>query len=218
MGGSPRLGLPDLPTDAWTPIIENVRKALGLPDLTGVLGEWGGLKPSVWSVPGPLESGVFDRPDPILSDVLSGPGGGEGEYQIPTPIDQPEFLPGWPEEWIKGEGGWNEDEWVTEEEAEMAIDWGSVVSGAIDIAQGQVAGPRLPPLSLAAPMAGGGSFSYPAGQKVTVDTATGKVTLCRRRRRRRLLTPTDLNDLAALKTIVGGGQAINFAVMKAVRR
>ncbi len=39
-----------------------------------------------------------------------------------------------------------------------------------------------------------------------------------RRRRPRLLTPTDLSDLAALKTITGGGQALNFAVMKAVRR
>ena len=40
----------------------------------------------------------------------------------------------------------------------------------------------------------------------------------RRRRRRRLLTPTDLNDLAALKTIAGGGEQLKFAIMKAVRR
>lgn len=41
---------------------------------------------------------------------------------------------------------------------------------------------------------------------------------CRRRRRRPLLTPTDLNTLAALKTITGNNDALKFAVMKAVRR
>jgi len=40
----------------------------------------------------------------------------------------------------------------------------------------------------------------------------------KRRRRRRLITPTDLSDLAALKAIVGGGDALKFAVTKAVRR
>ncbi len=40
----------------------------------------------------------------------------------------------------------------------------------------------------------------------------------RRRRRRPLLTPTDLNTLAALKTITGNNDALKFAVMKAVRR
>jgi len=40
----------------------------------------------------------------------------------------------------------------------------------------------------------------------------------KRRRRRPLLTPTDLNTLAALKTITGNNDALKFAVMKAVRR
>jgi len=57
------------------------------------------------------------------------------------------------------------------------------------------------------------------GIPATVNPATGQVKLVRRRRRRRrLLTPTDLSDLAALKTIVGGGDALKFAVTKAVRR
>lgn len=67
-------------------------------------------------------------------------------------------------------------------------------------------GPRPPP---------GYDTEAPPGYE---RDAAGNLCKKRRRRRRRLLTPTDLNDLAALKTIVGGGQAINFAVMKAVRR
>lgn len=100
-----------------------------------------------------------------------------------------------------------------DEDEDMAIDWGSVVSGAIDIAQGQTLG-------------GGSSFAGPGGlspvaplpAQVTVDTRTGKVTKCKRRRRRRLLTPTDLSDLAALQAIVGKGDALKLAVAKAVRR
>ena len=41
---------------------------------------------------------------------------------------------------------------------------------------------------------------------------------CRpRRRRRRLLTNSDLKDLAALKTITGNNDALKMAVIKAVR-
>ncbi len=51
---------------------------------------------------------------------------------------------------------------------------------------------------------------------VTLDRETGKIT-CKRRRRRRLLTNRDLADLASLKTVVGGGAALNSAVIRAVR-
>lgn len=45
------------------------------------------------------------------------------------------------------------------------------------------------------------------------------VTHKHRRRRRRLLTPTDLSDLAVLQSLVGkGSESMKFAVMKAVRR
>lgn len=97
--------------------------------------------------------------------------------------------------------------------------WTDIISGAVDIWQGQVpGGGALLPTAFAPP-----STAIPAGNgappaKVTVDTRTGAVTPCRRRRRRRLLTSTDINDLAALKAIVGGGQAMNLAVAKAVRR
>ena len=95
----------------------------------------------------------------------------------------------------------------------MAVDWGNVLSGAIDIAQGQRPGGGMS-------FAPGGlpTYSPPPPAKVTVDTRTGQVTPCRRRRRRRLLTPTDLSDLAALAAVVGKGDALKMAVAKAVRR
>lgn len=94
-------------------------------------------------------------------------------------------------------------------EDDMAIDWGDLASGVIDVFQGQQYGgnQQLPYVA-----------SAPTPRTVTVDTQTGKVTPCKRRRRRRLLTSSDLADLASLKAIVGGGAAMNAAVVKAVRR
>ncbi len=94
------------------------------------------------------------------------------------------------------------------------MDWGNLARTVLDYVDGpadtitrflpapqqQFVGAQMPP------------------QTVTVNTQTGKVTACKRRRRRRLLTPTDLSDLAALKTIVGNTDALKFAVTKAVRR
>lgn len=99
----------------------------------------------------------------------------------------------------------------------MAVDWGNVLSGAIDIAQGQRVGGG-PSSSFAGPMAGGIYPTPAVPRQVTVDTVTGEVKPCRRRRRRRLLTPTDLSDLAALAAVVGKGDALKLAVAKAVRR
>jgi len=100
--------------------------------------------------------------------------------------------------------GWG----VAEEEPNMAVDWTSVLNTAIT-------GYQQPSFS-----GGGASGSYapPMPAQVTVDTRTGQVKPCRRRRRRRLLTPTDLSDLAALSAIVGKGDALKLAVAKAVRR
>jgi len=101
-----------------------------------------------------------------------------------------------------------------------AWDWGAAASGVIDILQGQSVGGGgtgyVPPANfgMSPPASGGGAVP----RKVTVDTVTGAISKCGRRRRRRLLTPTDINDLAALKAIVGGGQSMNLAVAKAVRR
>lgn len=91
----------------------------------------------------------------------------------------------------------------------MAWDWGAAAGAAIDILQGQRPGGQLPFVQTSAPQS----------ETVTVNTRTGEVKPCaKRRRRRRLLTASDLSDLASLKAIVGGGAAMNAAVVKAVRR
>lgn len=93
----------------------------------------------------------------------------------------------------------------------MAIDWTSVLNTAIT---GELANRYAPP-ALNQPYSGGPG---PMPAEVTVNTRTGQVKPCRRRRRRRLLTPTDLSDLAALAAVVGKGDALKLAVAKAVRR
>lgn len=96
----------------------------------------------------------------------------------------------------------------------MAIDWGDIIGGALGgIADDLIGGTsgNTGPFPMPAPGA-------PLPPVVELDTRTGQIKKCKRRRRRRLLTPTDLSDLAALATIVGKGDALKFAVTKAVRR
>lgn len=112
--------------------------------------------------------------------------------RIPTPVSPPVLI-----------------EEIPQEEEEMAIDWGDVIGGTLGTIGRQLAGGPQQPYSYSGPV---------APRQVTVDTVTGRVTPCRRRRRRRLLTPTDLSDLAALASIVGKGDALKLAVTKAVRR
>lgn len=197
------------------------------------LGDWSDVKPSLGE--GPLESGVFDRPKSDVSTVLSSPvesrGGNSvlGGIAVTTTETDEEGI-----EWGGGFGpsgpfadkpptDWEEvasrsEPTITEEP--VAVDWGNVVSGAIDIIQGQQVGGGAS--QSFQPYTGGsqGLSPYPISTpaQVTVDTRTGKVTPCRRRRRRRLLTPTDLSDLAALAAVVGKGDALKLAVAKAVRR
>lgn len=124
-------------------------------------------------------------------------------YEIPPFEDSVEWIPSEPVEA-------GEDEGVTQ----VAIDWGNVVDFGIDLGSSWLqTGSVLPGIQQ--------NLSGPAPTvptTVTVDTRTGKVTPCKRRRRRRLLTSSDLQDLAALATIVGKGDALKMAVAKAVRR
>ncbi len=117
--------------------------------------------------------------------------------------------------------------------------WGDIFSAGIDIFQGQaVGGPAFNAMGPVFAAAGtdvtrpGGSAALPPSaaplqmttsgdscgnrRYVTLDRQTGKIT-CKRRRRRRLLTNRDLADLSSLKTITGGGAALNAAVIRAVR-
>ncbi len=95
----------------------------------------------------------------------------------------------------------------------MAVDWGEVA--------GTVIGGILDDWGVTTPAPYGGPMGpvgTPLPTEVTVNTKTGQVKPCRRRRRRRLLTPTDISDLAALVAIAGKGAGMNLAIAKAVRR
>jgi hypothetical protein len=103
------------------------------------------------------------------------------------------------------------------DEQMAAFDWGDILGNtALDIGR-----ELLGNSGLINNFSGGqvpvGGVGLPA--EVVVNTRTGETKRCPRRRRRRLLTPTDLSDLAALQALVGkGSSALNMAVAKAVRR
>lgn len=228
-GGRPyTAGIPNLAPQPWTGYA-NVESTIVIDEAAlakQILeGDWSDLKPAAWRVPGPLESGVFDRPEPVVYPMGVG-GGTGGEGFISYEDVEPEFLPGHdrrpvPTDWDE----FYEDYIDLNPEDDVAHDWGHTArqiatglfnggssnAGPYDVGYDVLRGDFLPTST-----GMGGGQAPPA--KVTVDTRTGKVTPCRRARRKPLLTCTDLNTLAALKTIVGGGQALNFAVMKAVRR
>ncbi len=129
------------------------------------------------------------------------------------------------------------------EDQEMAVDWGGILDWGLETIAGQqpwqtfgaAAQPQVMNFAapnIAAPSGIPGAPStaphvYTGGtvatgdtcgnrRYVTLDRETGKIS-CKRRRRRRLLTNRDLADLASLKTITGGGAALNAAVIRAVR-
>ncbi len=122
------------------------------------------------------------------------------------------------------------DAQLDKEEDEMAIDWGSLISGGIDLLQGQQVGGGVvglaPPQARDAFLAGGtvpvGGLSQPIGcdmdgiawvggappkgYKVVNYCGKGVLRKIRRRRRRRMLTASDAADLATIVGIVGKGQ------------
>ncbi len=100
-------------------------------------------------------------------------------------------------------------------EQDMA-EWGTILGGLVSTAGSAYISSQLGPAS---PPPGNVIPTIAGGMTSSADLVRqGFCPPPRRRRRRRLLTPTDLADLASLKTITGGGQALNFAVLKAVRR
>lgn len=83
-----------------------------------------------------------------------------------------------------------------------------------------IAGDSPPTATPAAAVMQNGSCSTcpPSGARYSkICNATGEVTPLRRRRRRKLLTSGDLQSIASLKAIVGGGAALNAIVVKAMR-
>ena len=133
-----------------------------------------------------------------------------GGLPVPSAPPQPVALPP-PEELPEIEADFEKPE-----ENTVAVDWGQVAAGALGGLIGtnpmQYAPTFVPPAATTRDQwhYGVDSLGRPTGPN-------GKPRC--RRRRRRLLTPTDLSDLAALQALVGkGSTALNMAVAKAVRR
>ncbi len=86
--------------------------------------------------------------------------------------------------------------------------------------QGRAGAPAPQPTIARKPsMATVASCDVPANARyLRYNCQTGEYSKIPRRRRRRLLTSGDLKDLAALKSIVGGGDKMNGAVVAAIRR
>lgn len=182
--------------------------------------------------PGNSVSSVLIAAKPFLSSIFDAALGGGSQSGTPpyaapvgtaalpsepwtNPQGQPADWPEWDwETWDRENPNWGGTTSTTEDE-DMAVDWGGLANIGIDFLQGQT-GQQFSAPVYSGPGVLGGDNGLPA--QVTVDTRTGKVRPCRRRRRRRLLTPTDLSDLAALSAIVGKGDALKLAVAKAVRR
>lgn len=111
----------------------------------------------------------------------------------------------------------------------MAIDWGGIFGGAVqaytasqtpDIMYAQM--PQTPSLNQQLfgptyiPPAPVGDNGVPPA-KVTVDTRTGQVTTCKRRRRRKMLTEGDFNVLLRISTLPNN-QNVRIALAKAIGR
>lgn len=177
--------------------------------------------------PGPAET------FPDLRAVLPGPLGG-GRHTVSTPTSWPEYeveeFPegDYPEGSIFAPGGvWGGasahdfDDPIEEDEEVPIIDgW---FGDIIDVFQGQYGAPASPSFAQPAfqPSPYVSPTARPAGQAASPPGAAPMLDRygrpCRRRRRRRLLTNSDLKDLAALKTITGNNDALKMAVIKAVR-
>lgn len=92
------------------------------------------------------------------------------------------------------------DQYVVLNKVPEVFDW---LESATTIGQlGQTVGwwGGEPNSSLVGPLPGAGADGTYSG-KVTVDTRTGKITKCRRRRRRKLLTESDFNVLLRVATL-----------------
>ncbi len=124
--------------------------------------------------------------------------------EVPVPVFQEPVPPGGPPVWqgeIPGK---------SQEENEVALDWGEIIGGALGTMSTQFIGPQQSP----------GPMSYVAEAppaRVTVDTRTGKVTPCRRRRRRKLLTESDFNVLLRISTLPNK-ENVRIALGKAIGR
>lgn len=109
------------------------------------------------------------------------------------------------------------------EEETLVPDFWDIAGGIVDIFQDDPSQPLPGPVYAGAQYQPSSFAPYnpgtnPGGStKVTVDTKTGKITKCGRRRRRRLLTESDFNDLMRISTLPNK-ETVRVALAKAVGR
>ncbi len=194
------VGLPSLPRRQTTPPITPDTTGTHVPEVGA--GQDSGYVPAGSAVPNDFPGGRFPVPDYI-------PPPSTGTGQLPDP----EYEEGFPGEAPGERPSVGVLDWFkTQGESEMAVDWGEFLSSTAQAAiSGFVGGVGTPPI------VGTGPAATPPPAKVTVDTRTGEVTECKRRRRRRLLTESDFNDLMRISTLPNK-QNVSVALAKAVGR
>jgi len=159
-----------------------------------------GPEANIPMVPSPQPQAVVPQAAYLPDTTVINPG-----YDTEGTIyEEPLFEPG--NEWYArtGETDWAKvyDEWVilNQPKEEPVFDWleSATTLGQLGTAVGWWGGDSglvaAPPV-----VQPGGPSGMPA--KVTVDTRTGKITKCKRRRRRKLLTESDFNVLLRVATL-----------------
>ena len=210
-------GIPEVPVDLPEPGIFYETNGEIRPVFTGPMGGW--------RTPVPRET---VRVEEVSTEVERHP---DGDYPAGSI-----FAPG--RTWGGDVGHGDFDEGTPDEEPQVGI-ISDLIGGAVDayaisegyspagyaptgmyagpaVATTRPAGRAATPAAAAPVLTQNGVAECGNRRYVTLDRQTGKIS-CKRRRRRRLLTNRDLADLASLKTITGGGAALNAAVIRAVR-
>lgn len=131
------------------------------------------------------------------------------EVQVPV-FQEPVYLPPPPSGTVEGGAATG----TNQEGVEPVATWTDIIGGAIDVWQGQQQ-PFMPSYGPTVPYAS----AVPQGTattKVTYDPKTGKVTKCRTRRPRALLTNRQFNDILRISTLKNN-ELVRIAVAKAIR-
>jgi len=208
-------GIPTLPVEVPLPVFYPQT----LPGLPPVLpGQVGGGRPNVRLPPSRPQTvpppGKMDAATEVILSPVGGiwvePGRRTGELDE-TPPEEPPMAHDWGHFARQGIGS------LLGIEDPFANFLGglNIASPGTDVTRPSGSAASLPSQ---APLIMEPGTCDPCGNRryVTLDRQTGKIS-CKRRRRRRLLTNRDLADLASLKTVTGGGAALNSAVIRAVR-
>lgn len=168
---------------------------------------------------------VTTEPEPTEVGDVGGAGGGSeapagdpedyGDAPVVSaePVFGSPYLPSPEGPIVSGPVIWQDPETHLPEGTEVATDWGAIIGGVADIysTYSGVAQPTtIQPISYPTSPAG----TYTPG--VTIDPKTGKAVCTRRRRRRKLLTNGDFNDLLRISTLPNK-DTVKIALAKAIR-